>query len=389
MKDIYGIIKKELDKIFKFPRMIFSTLLLPGLLIFFIYVIMGQSFNIQESVTETHESIIYVINMPTSYQDIIGNVENIQLYNGDESRIDELKDKLFKSEIDVIVAFENDFDSKVENKGKPNIDIYYNPSSSPSSAAYGIIQNTLNIHKDQLLVKLGIDANIITYSDNKVYDENKLAGSVLAMLLPMFIMIAIFAGGLSVGTDAIAGEKERGTLATLLMTPIKKNSIIIGKIISTAIITILNALSSFVGIIASLPFAKSMFAVEGTVNYSFGDYAMLFGILIVLALLSSSLMLLVSTIAKSTKEASMYGMPIYIIAILTTTLSMFSEAKDSSATMYLIPIYNCTLALKSIFSFQAQPLYILLTIGSTIIYISITIVLLLRMFKSERVLFTK
>ncbi|MDD3170829.1 MAG: ABC transporter permease [Bacilli bacterium] len=389
MKNAYGIIKKELDKIFKFPRMIFSTLVLPGLLIFFIYVVMGQSFNEQTVTVEEHQTIIDVVNMPDSYQMILNSLDNIVINIVQDSEVETLKDAIYNNEVDVLVVFEDDFDQKTIDKEKPTVNVIYNPTDSRSSLGYSIVQNALNVQRSGFLSLMGLDLEIINSTEEAVYDEQKATGSILAMLLPMFIMISIFAGGLSIGTDAIAGEKERGTLATLLMTPIKKNEIILGKIVSTATITVLSALSSFVGILASLPFAKSMFDVGGSVSYAFGDYLMLFGILIVIALLAASLMLLASTIGKSTKEATMYAMPIYIIAIFSSTFSMFNEAKDTSIYMYLVPVYNCTLGLKAIFSFEAELLPILLVIGSSIIYIILTVMLLLKMFKSERILFAK
>ena len=389
MKNAYGIIKKELDKIFKFPRMIFSTLVLPGLLIFFIYVVMGQSFNEQTVTVEEHQTIIDVVNMPDSYQAILNSLDNIVINIVQDSEVETLKDAIYNNEVDVLVVFEDDFDQKTIDKEKPTVNVIYNPTDSRSSLGYSIVQNALNVQRSGFLSLMGLDLEIINSTEEAVYDEQKATGSILAMLLPMFIMISIFAGGLSIGTDAIAGEKERGTLATLLMTPIKKNEIILGKIVSTATITVLSALSSFVGILASLPFAKSMFDVGGSVSYAFGDYLMLFGILIVIALLAASLMLLASTIGKSTKEATMYAMPIYIIAIFSSTFSMFNEAKDTSIYMYLVPVYNCTLGLKAIFSFEAELLPILLVIGSSIIYIILTVMLLLKMFKSERILFAK
>jgi len=389
MRNIYGIVKKELDKIFKFPRMIFSTLVLPGLLIFLIYAIMGQSFTEQTNIIEEHKTIINVVNMPASYQMIVNDFENIEVRIVDEENIEDIKAEIYDGDNDVLVVFDHDFDQKTLNKEKPKVQVVYNPTDNRSSSGYTIVSVTLNVQKEGFLQVMGINTNIIDNLSEPVYDEKKATGSVLAMLLPMFIMMFIFAGGMSIGTDAIAGEKERGTLATLLMTPIKKNEIVLGKVISTAFIAILSALSSFIGVLASLPFAKSMFDVGGTVSYTINDYLMLFGILIVVALFSASLMLLASTIGKSTKEATMYAMPVYILAIFSSTFSMFNEVKDTSIYMYLIPIYNCTLGLKAIFAFEAELLPFLLVIGSSIIYIVGTILILLRMFKSERVLFAK
>ncbi|MBP6904247.1 MAG: ABC transporter permease, partial [Bacilli bacterium] len=268
MRNIYGIVKKELDKIFKFPRMIFSTLVLPGLLIFLIYAIMGQSFTEQTNIIEEHKTIINVVNMPASYQMIVNDFENIEVRIVDEENIEDIKAEIYDGDNDVLVVFDHDFDQKTLNKEKPKVQVVYNPTDNRSSSGYTIVSVTLNVQKEGFLQVMGINTNIIDNLSEPVYDEKKATGSVLAMLLPMFIMMFIFAGGMSIGTDAIAGEKERGTLATLLMTPIKKNEIVLGKVISTAFIAILSALSSFIGVLASLPFAKSMFDVGGTVSYT-------------------------------------------------------------------------------------------------------------------------
>lgn len=389
MKNIFGIIKKEIDKIFKFPRMIFSTLLLPGLMIFLLYMIMGQSFADQSDTTEEHQTIINVVNMPVSYQNILDLTKNIEINIIGVEEIEDKKAEIYNKENDVLVIFTDDFDQKTLDNQKPSVKIIYNPLDQKSSNGYALVEATLNIQKDIFLVTMGMDIDIVKYETESLYDERKATGSVLAMLLPMFIMITIFAAGLGIGSDAIAGEKERGTLATLLMTPIKKNEIIIGKIISTAVVTILSALSSFIGILASLPFAKAMFSVDGAITYNVGHYLMLFCILIVIALFAASLMLLASTIGKTTKEATMYAMPIYMIAIFSSTFSMFNEVRDTKLYMYLVPIYNCTLGLKAIFSLEAELIPILLVLGSSALYISIVIMILLKLFKSERVLFAR
>jgi sodium transport system permease protein len=272
--------------------------------------------------------------MPASYQMIVNDFENIEVRIVDEENIEDIKAEIYDGDNDVLVVFDHDFDQKTLNKEKPKVQVVYNPTDNRSSSGYTIVSVTLNVQKEGFLQVMGINTNIIDNLSEPVYDEKKATGSVLAMLLPMFIMMFIFAGGMSIGTDAIAGEKERGTLATLLMTPIKKNEIVLGKVISTAFIAILSALSSFIGVLASLPFAKSMFDVGGTVSYTINDYLMLFGILIVVALFSASLMLLASTIGKSTKEATMYAMPVYILAIFSSTFSMFNEVKDTSIVLW-------------------------------------------------------
>ena len=208
MRNIYGIIKKELDKIFKFPRMIFSTLVLPGLLIFLIYAIMGQSFTEQTNIIEEHKTIINVVNMPTSYQKILNDFENIEVRIVDEENIEDIKAEIYDGDNDVLVVFDLDFDQKTLNKEKPKVQVVYNPTDNRSSSGYAIVSVTLSVQKEVFLQVLGINTNIIDNSSEQVYDEKKATGSVIAMLLQMFIMMLIFEGGMSIGTDAIAVKKK-------------------------------------------------------------------------------------------------------------------------------------------------------------------------------------
>ena len=66
--------------------------------------------------------------------------------------------------------------------------------------------------------------------DMVIQDEEKAGGKVLGMMLPYFVTILLFAGAMGIGTDMVAGEKERGTMASLLVSPIKRSSIVLGKV---------------------------------------------------------------------------------------------------------------------------------------------------------------
>ena len=161
----------------------------------------------------------------------------------------------------------------------------------------------------------------------------------------VLILSFILSSALGIGTDAVAGEKERGTLAKLLLLPIPRNHIIIGKILSTTFLTILSALSSFIGIMASLPFLKTIFAgnegeIIDVISYGASDVLLLLLVLLLLAALASSLLLLASTIAKTIKEASALAMPIFIGVMILPMVTMFSEKTDANPALYLIPFYN-------------------------------------------------
>ena len=281
MRDIWNIMKKDLDKIFKYPRMILSTVLLPGLLLFIIYAFMGSALSNQITEYEEREKVIHLVNAPESFEayEIIALEMKMRFIKLDEVDMDALMHDIETKAMEVLVVFEEGFDAQLGGN-RPNIDVYYNPTHGISNQSYSSLRIVLSMYQngivESLLNQHGLTSDVFALDVELVYDEQderKLGAGVLAMLLPMLIVTFIFSGSLSVGSDAIAGEKERGTLPTLLMAPIKRSKIIYGKIFSTTIIAVLTAISSFIGIIASIPFSKDMFAIDGvTLAYELSDY---------------------------------------------------------------------------------------------------------------------
>lgn len=393
MSNVKGIVKKDLDKIFKFPGAFFSTIILPGLILFLIYAIMGSSFSslIGGNDSEFYSRIV-IVNAPESFEQFIDQSEvskiNYSLFNESEVNEEDLINQVKENEYELLVVFDKDFDSKIEANSKPIIKLYGNDLSIESTNALYKMNTFISQLKSQILVDKEIDPVVFVDSYNSVADEEQVNAFGIAMLLPMLIITFVFAGALGVGADAIAGEKERGTLSTLLMAPIRRNEIVYGKVISTSIISLLSALSSFIGIIASLPFAKDIFGIQGSVSYGIVSYIQLLIIIIVLAMLASSVILLFSALAKSVKEATNYAMPIYIVAILTAVVSMFS-AVSSNIGIYLIPIYNIAIGIKGVLTSNIDFINFMLVIIANILYVILAILILVRMFRSEKILFKK
>lgn len=398
MRNIKGIFKKEIDKVFKFPRTIFSTLLLPGFIIFIVYFAIGQAVGSSLKKVQEHESIIYLIEAPQSFYDaaeVARNIPEFGKFTFQEKNLndlDALKDEIKEGKADAVVVFDADFDNKISGNQKPQVRIYYDESFNNSSVALNRIQTILEIQKDGYLREMEIDPNIFAYVGESVYEEDRSGGTFLAMILPILILSFIFSSAMGIGTDAIAGEKERGTLAKLLLLPIARNDIIIGKILSTTVLTILSALSSFLGIIASLPFLKTLFAMDGgkmEISYSAGHVLLLLGILVLLAALASTLLLLASTIARTVKEASAFATPLFIAVMVLPMMTMFSDKSSVSRGVYLIPIYNFIIVLKDLLSFNLDIVNYLLTAGSSLVVITALVLVLVKLFKSEKILYTQ
>lgn len=402
MKNSFNIVKKELDKIFKSPRLIFSTFLLPALLIFVMYTLMGSSAKDQSNKQLSHEYKIVVLNESEEFTKIINSVTSntqnkikLEIHDGAVSKemlekgtdlYNEMYDSIKKEESDLWVYLPANFDevSAATNKGEAQVLMFTHSKNEYSSLAQsmleGIFNSVASSHNEYKILS--------TTSD--VADEKEKGSTIMAMMAPMLIMTFIFAGALSIGADSIAGEKERGTIATMLMTPISKNQIIMGKIISAIIITIIASLCSFVGLIASLKNYIAGFSDAGvTLNLTPVTVVQLLIIIVLVSLIAVSLFLVASTYAKTTKEATMYAMPVYIIGIISGVFTMFDNSVPSNVLPYLIPVYNLTLGLKGIFMNELGFSFFMVILGSNIVYVTLIILLVKQMFKSERIMFSR
>lgn len=411
MRNILTIFKKEFYRVMSDRRLIFTTIILPGLAIYIMYTAMGGAITSNTAELDNHKMIVYTENMPNEFllfmnQQIPANPE---FHDVDESSEEEVLQLLKDGEIDLYISFEEDFLNKVNNYEVddyvlPNIDMYYNPGELYSE---NTLQNFYSYLGAYLQAKAtdpdryGDAYHIAVFNkDNaengyRAYEiqyENKGIGQGLAMLLPMLIIMFLFSGAMSIGPDSIAGEKERGTIATLLITPVKRFEIAVGKVLSLSVISLFSAISSFTGIILALPKLigqEQMEQVPIYQVYSVSDFLMLFGILFVTVLVIVGLISVISAYAKTIKEASTLILPFYFVTVIVGISTMFSGSGAQENIVYLIPIYNSVNMIIAILTFEVIPTHFLLTVVSSLVYVSFFIFMLNRLFQSETIMFKK
>lgn len=421
MKNIWTILKKELARVFTDKTMIFSLFILPPLTIYLIYGLMGLSLKNETEKINTYTPTVYVVNAPDtfvnnekqvkSFSEIVEEykqlmkltetnslIANANFFYINEDELEDAKSKLQTKEVDLILYFPTNFISSVQNgstNNKPQVEILYNIDKSYSESTYYDSLSLINQYKNTIAATK-IDLNELIIFDQKVTDvgdTEKAQGRFLGMILPMILIIYLFTGAMNVGMESVAGEKERGTIATLLVTPIKRSELAIGKIISISIIAVLSSIASFLGIVAVMPQLTQMSGgdenIIGGLNYQVGDYLMLFGIMFVSVLMFVGLVLIVSTFAKTTKQAGALTTPLMLVVMGISFFNMFSMEVSQNPLEYLIPVYNIVLALKAIFQFSITFVNWLLAILSTIIYIVLLVFLIQKMFKSEKIMFSR
>ncbi|MCI8692854.1 MAG: ABC transporter permease [Lachnospiraceae bacterium] len=390
-KDMITIIKKEFARFFGDKRVVFTTLLMPGLLIYVIYTFMGTGLQKEMSTEEGYVANAYVQNMPEEFAPVLSELSaKWNPVSGEE--LERAKTAIQEKEADILVIFPEDFIARTaayevtSGESAPNVEIYYNSTEAESTNLYNILTEILNSYEASMANKLDINAG------EGVYDlatEKDVTGQIFAMLLPMLLMTFMFTGCSAVAPESIAGEKERGTIATLLVTPMKRSSLALGKIISLSSIAILSGLSSFIGTMLSLP--NLMGSAQSGMNasvYVLSDYLLLLGIIFTTVLVMVSLISIISAFARSIKEASTAVSPLMVVVMLVSLTPMFGSS-EKSLGIFFIPLYNSVQSIHGIFSFTYQPVQVVITILVNVVAAGLFTWVLTRMFNNEKVMFSK
>ena len=389
---ILTIIRKELARFFGDKRVALTTVLLPGILIYVLYSFMGSALTGMYTVEEDYVPKIYSVMTPDSVA-VAAEAAELPLISASPDEAAALKTMLTEKDADLLLVFPEDFDAAVaaystaSGMPAPNIEIYFNSSSTESEEAYMRMTGFLSAYESLLANKFDINAGGGAYD---LATEKDTAGSIFASMMPMLLMIFLFSGCMAVAPESIAGEKERGTIATMLVTPIRRSDIAVGKIIALAAIALLAGCSSTLGTILSLPKLMGDAAdhISGDI-YGIGDYLILGAIILSTILLLITLISLVSAFAKSVKEAQTYVMPLMILVMLIGVSGMFGGGAKDGIYYYLIPLYSSVQCMTAVFQFETVNVNLLASIVSNIVYTGFGVFLLTRMFNSEKIIFLK
>lgn len=391
MKNILTIFKKEWDRVIKDRRLVITVMFLPGLMIFLIYSFIGSALN-NQYVGDVYD--VAIVNQQLDFKDQYEAVEtnySLNVITPDPSTIADFEARIDNADWDLLIIFDENIASYDGTGDKPEVVIYFNPNETDSSYIGNVFVNYLDDYQQKLSLDLyGDTDSFLLTREGPDLDVNNEMGKLMASLLPMLIIMFLFSGAMSIGPESIAGEKERGTISTLLVTPVKRSEIAIGKVISLSVLSLISASSSFIGIMFSLP---TLFAASNQIDasiYSVGDYLMILLVLFSTVFVIVGIISIISAYAKSLKEAGSMILPIYIVTILVSISSMFGEGAPTFLPMYLIPIYNSVQVLNAIFTFDADKFgYLLITVAANLVYVTILIYILNRMFKSEKIMFNK
>jgi len=379
IKDAFIILRKELKNILKDKRTLVATLVVPFLLIPIMFVGMDFMENRQRSSAEdTVYSITIVNNDDPVFLEILSEKLNFRLTSED-------------SEDGLVVEFPAGYTPG----DKAQTLIYFNSTSQKSSFAASRIGYALSDYStylaDTFLDDYGIDLNslyTISISQVDTAPEEAQGARFLLIMVPYLILIYVFVGAMSVGIDATAGEKERGSLAVILVNQVSRSSIAIGKILYAVTVGIASSCMTFLGFILAMSLTGGLFGESVTFSgFSFSSMIVLLITLIMTSAIAASIIIFLGSLAKSVKEATTYIMPIYFVVIILGVLTMEMDP-SSNQLLFLVPFLNTVFLLKGAIINDSTLLQLLMLIASDSVIIGLLVYGTSRLYNSEKILNT-
>lgn len=388
---VLTIMKKELARFFGDKRTV-ASILMPGILIYIAYCFMGSAMGSAFGVDEDYVPSIRAVEMPSAIR-MLAESAALPAETLAPGETEAAKKLVTDQELDLLMVFPHDFDQAVaayetgSGQAAPNIEIYYNSASTNSSFVYRTMVTLLDAYEAQMVNKFDVNAGGEGYDLATAEDT---AGSFFAMMMPLLLMIFLYSGCAAVAPESIAGEKERGTIATMLITPIRRSDVALGKIIALSLISMLSAASSTVGTVLALP--KMMGGVTDEVRadiYGIQDYLLLAVVIFSTVLVIVTLISVLSAFAKTIKEAQTYVMPVMLVVMGLGIVGMFGGGASQELTSYCIPLYNSVQCMIGVFSFSALPAGVAVTAGVNLAVTLLGVFVLARMFNSEKIIFAR
>lgn len=393
--NIITVMKKEFIRFFTDRRMVLTTLLMPGIMIYLLYSVMGMGFSSQNETAKDYQAKVLAENLPESMKALAEQGAAIAFteLNGEGETKHALENIKNKEEgYELVAVFPEGFDELVAeydvslNEAAPAVALYYNSSNSDSQSAYNMMTEVLDTYESALSNKFDVNPGEETYD---LASDEDMSVQMFSMMVPMLMMVFLFSGCMAIAPESIAGEKERGTIATLLVTPVKRSHLALGKIISLSVIAILSGCSSFLGMMLSLP--KLMGDVDNINASVYGakEYIMLLLVILSTVLVIVAIISIVSAFAKNVKEATGWITPIMIISMLLGVTSMVESLCKTEPVWFLIPLYNSAQCMSGIFSLEMNVVNIIVTVAANLCYAGIGVFVLTKMFDNEKVMFSK
>ena len=322
--------------------------------------------------------------------------KNLQIVPATEDFTNQIVEKRVRA----VVKLPPDFDATIARGEKAEVEIYeYAGEIKSGFAAENLNSFFRNLHDATVRERLesrGVPVEVLkpfTIHRQNVAPPAKVTGSLLGGMLPYIIIILCMTGAMYPAIDLTAGEKERGTMETILCCPVGRTELVLGKFLMGLTASVGTVVLSLLSMGATLQLAKRVLAgsaprgaLQNVATIDIGGLAGVFLMLLPVAVMLSAALLMVGLFSKSFREAQSYCGPLMLVVIVPAIAAMLPGV-DLNASLAVVPLLNVSLVCKEMISGTWHWNYILLIFGSACLYAAAALAAAVWMFHREEVLF--
>lgn len=395
-KRMFTLFKRELTDILRDKKTLFMMLVVP--IIIYPLLIIGMTF-LMSSVMNSQAEKTYLVafdeedELAAKIADIIENNPDKLSYKLEIVQKSDCKKALEAGDIDIYVSKASD----------GRIALCYLSAKDRSNTALDALTDAFEIYREELqkerIDEAGLDAdyllNPIHYEGEDLSSTEESVGNMIGSIIPFFIVTMILLGALYPSIDVTAGEKERGTLETLLTLPITNFEMIMSKFLAVSCIACASAILNVFSMGGAMAFlVSSSMSLAEDINLEIHYETFIPGILFTLvvmvffALLVTAVCMCTCVFAKNFKEANNYVTPVMLIFMFGSYAAMIPDLELTAQTA-AIPIVNVALLVEGLFQFQYNYGLFAIVLFSNVAYSFLAILILGKIYNSEAVLFSE
>ena len=393
LRNINIVYRKELTDMLRDRRTIFGMFIFPMIIFPLITVGFNRVENRLRERVKKESAPIMLINAENapSLAEKLRTAEGLQIEPQKDDYVARINDKSLRAAVEFPANFEQDVRA---GKAPAKVKIYHQMAEVRSGAAVDRIEEVVTDYRKgvvtERLAARGLSEGFVKPVEAKaenVAEEQKVAGSRLAIIVPYFMIFLCLMGAMHPAMDLTAGEKERGTLETILASSVHRGELVLGKFLLVLTVSLTTTLVSLLSYGITLSRGGTSHLPDGAKYVlTFKAAASILVLILPLAVLFASSLIAISILAKGYKEAQSYIAPLMMVVILPAMTAMLPGI-ELSYGLAMIPIVNVSLVTKELLTGGFPVNYILTTFLSTVAVAAIALHTAYDMFQREDVLF--
>jgi sodium transport system permease protein len=395
-RNIGIVFRKELMDTMRDRRLIIGSIIVPLLTfpLIILVILLIAIFVVPKALKENPTVMLKGEEFAPALAQVLRADPKLQVVPFAADYVQQINDKKLRAVVEFPTAFEENL--KRTPQETQVVKLFYYEGEVRSSSVVRQAEKTVKSYGDGIVterltaVKLAAaDINVFDLEKLNVASAEKVTGNVIGAILPYFIIILCLTGAMYPAMDLTAGEKERGTMETILASPVNRSELVLGKfflVLSTSVLT--TALSVISLGVTVLIGGKALANVSKkiVVAVSLQSAAVVFLLVLPLAATFAAALLAIALFARNYREAQSYLAPLMFLVVIPGMASMVPGIELNSR-LALVPILNVSLLAKEIFAGQYHWNLIGLIFLSTCVYAAAALYAAVRQFNREDVLF--